>query len=158
MFFGHISNIDLSQYPQAIQLALNYLKNTDFDSLEVGRYPIKDDLIYVQVLDLETKPKEENLPEVHRTYLDVQYLHRGKERMGFAPDLGNNQIAIDYDPSRDIQFYQDAEGENELIMQEGSFAVFFPNDVHRPNCIDGEVSKIRKVVVKIAMSEIRGDK
>ncbi|MGQ0286779.1 YhcH/YjgK/YiaL family protein [Pasteurellaceae bacterium 22721_9_1] len=154
MFFGHISNVDLKVYPAAIQTALKYLQDTDFDNLPAGRYSIKDNLIYVQVLDLETKPKSENLPEIHRAYLDVQYLHSGKERMGFAPDLGNNQVAIEYDPERDIQFYQDAEGENELIMKEGSFAVFFPHDVHRPACIDGEVSKIRKVVVKIAMSEI----
>lgn len=157
MYFGHLSNVDFAQYPKAIQVALNYLKNTDFDQLAAGRYAIKDDLIHVQVLDLTTKPKSENLPEIHRTYLDVQYLHSGKERMGFAPDLGTNKVAIEYDPARDIQFYQDAEFENELIMQAGSFAVFFPNDVHRPNCIDGEVSQIRKVVVKIAMSEIRGE-
>lgn len=156
MFFGHISAVDFSQYPPAIQIALRYLQSTDFDQLEAGRYPLKGDQIYVQVLDLETKPKAENLPEVHRNYLDVQYLHSGKERMGFAPDLGTNKVAVEYDPERDIQFYHDAEFENELVMQAGSFAVFFTNDVHRPNCIDGEPSKIRKVVVKIAMSEIRG--
>lgn len=157
MFFGHLSNVDLSVYPKAIQFALQYLKDTDFDQLEVGRYSLKDDQIYVQVLDLETKPKSDILPEVHKNYLDVQYLHSGKERMGFAVDLGKNQIAVEYDPVRDIQFYQDAECENELVMQRGNFAIFFPNDVHRPGCIDGEMTKIRKVVVKIAMSEIRGE-
>ncbi|OOH90912.1 hypothetical protein BMT54_03695 [Pasteurellaceae bacterium 15-036681] len=154
MYFGHINNINPNEYPKAIQFALEYLKNTDFDKVEVGRYQLKGDLIYVQVLDLETKPKAEIRPEVHRNYLDVQYLHSGKEKMGFAHDCGNNQIAMEYDPNRDIQLYQDAEYEGELTMQVGSFAVFFPEDVHRPACIDGEVSKIRKVVVKIAISEL----
>lgn len=147
--------MNLNVYPEAIQFALRYLQSTDFDTLEVGRYPLKGDQIYAQVLDLETQHKSDNLPEVHRHYLDVQYLHSGKERIGVAVDLGENQIAVAYDPERDIQFYQDAKSESELVMQAGSFAVFFPNDIHRPNCIDGEKSKIRKVVVKVAMSEIK---
>ena len=87
MFFGHISKVNKKQYPAAIQLALDYLASTDFDKIEAGRYPIKGDLIYAQVLDLETKDKSAILPEVHRKYLDVQYLHAGKERMGVTPAL-----------------------------------------------------------------------
>lgn len=154
MFFGHLSTVELHLYPPAIQTALRFLRETDFDLLEAGRYPIKGEAIYAQVLDLETKPKAEVLPEVHRHYLDVQYLHRGNERMGFAPDLGTNEIAQPYNPEKDILFYQSAEYENELIMQAGCFAVFFPNDVHRPGCFDKQASRIRKVVVKVAMSEI----
>lgn len=154
MFFGHLSTVELSYYPLAIQTALRFLRETDFDQLEAGRYPIKGDAIYAQVLDLETKPKTEILPEVHRQYLDVQYLHSGKERMGFAPDLGTNSIAQAYNPEKDIQFYRSADFENDLVMQAGCFAVFFPNDVHRPGCIDDNVSRIRKVVVKVAISEI----
>lgn len=154
MFFGHISAVDLNVYPKSIQKALIFLRETDFSQLEAGRYSIEGDLIYAQVLDLETKPKLDILPEVHRRYLDVQYLFSGKERIGFAPDLGTNKIASEYDVERDILFYQEAELENELMMQAGCFAVFFPNDVHRPGCIDGEKANIRKVVVKVAMSEI----
>ncbi len=157
MFFGHISKINLNEYPKAIQMALEYLRNTDFDTLAAGRYVLKQDVMYVQVLDLETKPKAENLPEIHRTFLDVQYLHAGKERIGVAPDLGTNEIATPYNAERDILFYKNAQAESELIMQPGSFAVFFPEDIHRPACIDGESCNIRKVVVKVAISEIRGE-
>ncbi|WP_032094058.1 MULTISPECIES: YhcH/YjgK/YiaL family protein [Pasteurellaceae] len=156
MFFGHITTMNPHDYPNAIQIALEYLSKTDFDKLAPGRYVLKQDAMYVQVLDLETKPKAENLPEIHRTFLDVQYLHAGKERIGVAPDLGTNEIATPYDAERDILFYKDAQAESELVMQPGSFAVFFPEDVHRPACIEGERGKIRKVVVKIAISEIRG--
>lgn len=154
MFFGHISTVNKRQYPEAIQFALDYIKNTDFDKLEAGRYQLKGDLIYVQVLDLETKYKSDILPEVHRNYLDVQYLHAGQERMGVTPDLGHYKIAKAYDPERDIQFYEDVENEVELICRPGNFAVFFPEDVHRPGCVEGQPGKIRKVVVKIAVSEI----
>ncbi|MGR3808075.1 YhcH/YjgK/YiaL family protein [Pasteurella testudinis DSM 23072] len=154
MFFGHLSNLEAKHYPSAVQTALEFLKNTDFNQLAAGRYPIKGELIYAQVLDLVTQDKAEILPEVHRNYLDVQYLHSGYERIGVAIDLGNNPIAKDYDPARDILFYQSAADESELVMRPGNFAVFFPSDVHRPACIDGSSSKIRKVVVKIAVSEL----
>lgn len=154
MFFGHISQIDTKQYPKAINVALDYLSKTDFEALEVGRYSIQGDSIYVQVLDLETKEKSQILPEVHRRYIDVQYLHSGVERIGVAPDLGNCQIAKAYDDERDILFYQQMDNEVELIMRPGNFAVFFPEDIHRPACIDEKSSKIRKVVVKIALTEL----
>ena len=154
MFFGRISKVNKKQYPAAIQLALDYLASTDFDKIDAGRYPIKGDLIYAQVLDLETKDKSAILPEVHRKYLDVQYLHAGKERMGVTPDLGDNPIAQDYDAERDILFYTDVQNEVELIMRPGNFAVFFPEDIHRPGCADGQAAKIRKIVVKVAVSEL----
>lgn len=154
MFFGHISKVNKKAYPMAIQTALDYLASTDFTNMETGRYPIKGDLIYVQVLDLETKDKSDILPEVHRQYLDVQYLHSGKERIGVAPDLGNNPIAKDYDMERDILFYADMQDEIELIMRPGNFVVFFPEDIHRPASMDGQSEKIRKIVVKIAVSEL----
>ncbi|MDG6895015.1 YhcH/YjgK/YiaL family protein [Volucribacter amazonae] len=154
MFFGHIQHIDFHLYPSAVQKALRFLQQTDFDQLEVGRYELEGDKIYVQVLDLQTQSAEQNLPEVHRHYLDVQYLHSGIEKIGVVADNGNNPVAQPYDTKRDILFYANVENESYLIMRPGNFAVFFPNDIHRPNCIDGQSSPIRKVVVKIAMSQL----
>lgn len=153
MFFGHIKNYNPKQYPKAIQFALDYLKQTDFDAIEAGVYELKGQAIFVQVLDLETKEKSAFLPEVHRNYLDVQYLHRGKERMAAATDLGNNPVALPYQADRDIQYYASVESENEFCCIEGNFAIFFPKDTHRTAIFDG-TETIRKVVVKIAMSEL----
>ncbi|AHG76718.1 YhcH/YjgK/YiaL family protein [Mannheimia bovis] len=153
MFFGHISNYNPKQYPKAIQFALDYLKNTDFDAMEAGVYELKGRDIYVQVLDLDTKEKSAYQPEVHQNYLDVQYLHKGVELMAAAIDSGNNPVAAEYNPERDIQFYSSVQNENEFRCEAGNFAVFFPEDTHRTAIFAGE-AKIRKVVVKIKMSEI----
>ena len=153
MFFGHIKNYNPKQYPKAIQFALDYLKKTDFDAMEAGVYELKGKAIFVQVLDLDAKEKSAFQPEVHRNYLDVQYLHRGKERMAAATDLGNNPVALPYQADRDIQYYASVEGENEFRCVEGNFAIFFPEDTHRTAIFDG-TETIRKVVVKIAMSEL----
>lgn len=153
MIFGHISKLNFNEYPKAIRFALDYLAKTNFDAMAPGRYPLKDDKIYVQVLDLETKPKTEYLPEIHRTFIDVQYLHAGTEIMAVSTDLGNNPVAAEYNPERDILYYAEVENEQELHCQPGNFAVFFPEDTHRAAIYDGS-DKIRKIVVKVALSEI----
>lgn len=153
MFFGHISQVVENRYPKAVLAALDYIRRTDFDKLEPGCYSLNGES-YVQVLDLQTQTKEHYLPEVHRRYLDVQYWHRGSERIGVAPDLGSNKVAEEYDTERDILFYAGVENEQEILCKEGNFAVFFPEDVHRGACRPEETATIRKVVVKIAVSEL----
>ena len=154
MFFGHINQINANLYPLVIQKALNYLKNTNFDELEAGRYELDGQNMFVQVLDLQTQPKESYQPEVHRKYIDVQYLHHGKEQIAVAIDDGHNEIAQEYDAERDILYYQQMPNETMLVMRPGNFAVFFPTDAHRAACSDSESSLIRKVVVKIAVSTL----
>lgn len=150
MIFGNINNTgDMSIYPEAIQNAVKYLQETDLVNKEAGVYEIQGKDMFVQVIDTETAPRESKKPEVHRKYIDVQCLISGKERIGFAVDTGNNVIADEYDENRDIMFYEGCEGESEMIMTPGTFAVFFPHIVHIPACFDGEKSKIRKIVIKI---------
>lgn len=155
MFFGHIQQVDLNYYPEAIQKALTFLQETDFDSLSVGRYPIEGDKIFAQVLDLVTQEKESILPEAHQCYLDVQYLHSGRELIGVSVNPPPTEIAKPYDSERDILFYQSVSDETMLVMNPGNFAVFFPQDIHRPACVYLETSPIRKVVVKVSLDLLK---
>ncbi len=88
MIFGHISQPNPCRLPQAIEKALDFLRNTDFSALEPGVVEIDGRNIFAQVLDLKTKEKHENRPEVHRRYLDIQFLAWGEERIGIAIDTG----------------------------------------------------------------------
>ena len=150
MYFGHISKINRKQYPDAILVALDYLTATDFDKIEAGRYPIKGDLIYAQVLDLETKDKSDVLPEAHRKYLDVQYLHSGEERMGVVPDLGNNPIDQDYDEERDIGFVA-CDQAYPLLLDGVNFAAFLTGEAHQPNQFAGQEEIVKKCVFKVLL-------
>jgi len=106
------------------------------------------------VLDLITRTWDENRPEVHRRYLDIQFLAWGEEKIGVAIDTGNNEISESLLEQRDIIFYHGSENESFIEMTPGTYAIFFPQDVHRPACIKNKVSAIRKIVVKVAISEI----
>lgn len=152
MIFGHISQYKTFALHNALLRGLEFLHNTDFAKLPSGVVEIEGRDIYAQILDLDTKQKHENRPEVHRKYIDIQFLYRGKEQIGYAPDCGNYIVAESLLEQRDILFYEDnIADESMLIMTEGCFAVFFPNDIHRPGCIFESPSKIRKIVVKVAM-------
>lgn len=60
--------------------------------------------IFAQVLDLTTRTWDENRPEVHRRYLDIQFLAWGEEKIGVAIDTGNNEISESLLEQRDIIF------------------------------------------------------
>ncbi|MEE3664647.1 YhcH/YjgK/YiaL family protein [Brenneria sp. g21c3] len=154
MISGHITHSNPCALPQAIQRGIEFLRTTDFSLLPTGVVEIDGRKIYAQILDLETQAKENNHPEVHRRYIDIQFLASGEEIIGFASDTGNNIIAESLLEERDIIFYHDMENESPLIMTPGSYAIFFPQDVHRPACIYHQASKIRKIVVKVALTEI----
>ena len=155
MIFSSISKLDdFAAYPQVIRSALLYLKETDILSLQPGRYDIDGDSVYALVQDIETCQKEERRPEAHREYIDIQYVVRGRERIGFVP-LDNTLTPTVSKPENDIYFFaDDFDPENFVDMESGDFCIFFPYDVHRPGCISGVQGKVRKVVVKIRYSEI----
>lgn len=155
MQFGNIKNLgEQSVYPEAIQRALNYLKETDFTNKESGVYEIDGKKLFVQVIDTETGVLEERHPEIHKKYIDVQYSISGNEAIGFVIDDGENEVREDLLQERDLLFYKEVKNENFLKMLPGSFAVFYPTDVHRPNCILGEKMKIRKAIVKVSVDLI----
>ncbi|EML9493769.1 protein YiaL [Enterobacter ludwigii] len=154
MILGHISQPNPCRLPQAIEKALDFLRTTDFTALAPGVVDIDGRNIFAQVLDLTTQTWDENRPEVHRRYLDIQFLAWGEEKIGVAIDTGNNEISESLLEQRDIIFYHGSENEFFIEMTPGSYAIFFPQDVHRPACIKNKVSAIRKIVVKVAISEI----
>jgi YhcH/YjgK/YiaL family protein len=154
MIFGNVHHAQdiISWLPVPLQAALEHLRKTDFGTLPVGNYDLQGKDIYVQVIDLTTKPFAETKPEVHRKYIDVQFLWSGRERIGFADDTGNNVVAEDLLAERDLLFYRGMENESTQEMYPGNFAVFFPSDAHRPACQADGPQAIRKVVVKVAIA------
>jgi YhcH/YjgK/YiaL family protein len=63
--------------------------------------------------------------------------------------LNGQTVTAEYLPEKDIVFFS---GETtQLIVEAGMFAVFYPQDVHRPCMqIDGP-EKVKKVVVKVKL-------
>lgn len=158
MITGNIyANEDLTIYPQAIQKAIHFLKTHDMAAHEPGRFELDGDSMILQVLDLTTGPRETLRPEVHRKYVDVQFLAAGgPEKIGCYPDMGDNEIDEELLAARDIIFYKNNPKAREGIieMQVGTYAAFFPWDVHIPAIQVGEAAPIRKIVIKVAVDTL----
>lgn len=132
-----------------IKKAFKYLKETDFSNVEPGRYELEENDIFVIVNDYVTKEITEGKPESHKEYIDVQYVADGTELIGYAP-LAEQEIIDTYNKENDIIFY-DCEC-SLLKIEAGSFAVFFPGDIHMPGLKSDFKSNVRKVVVKVRVS------
>ncbi len=158
MIFGNVKDLESSfaWLPKPLKTAVEHLQQTDFAALPAGNYDLQGKDIYVQVIDMTTKPFAETRAEVHRQYIDVQFLVRGREKIGVASETGNNVVAEDLLAERDLLFYTGMENESTLTMTPGSFAVFLPTDVHRPACAFEQPEAIRKVVVKVRFSLLAG--
>ncbi|MEJ6979815.1 YhcH/YjgK/YiaL family protein [Pedobacter sp. P351] len=130
--------------------AFAYLKDTDLEKLAPGKYPIEGDSVFVSVTEGPDKPYEQTNWESHRKMIDVQYIVRGKERMGVA-DLSKATVTKPYDPARDVANYI-AAGKF-YVAEPGTMYIFFPTDVHRPSIkVDG-YDVVKKVVIKVRYTE-----
>jgi biofilm protein TabA len=139
-----------SAFHTALHKGIEYIKNTDFDVLKPGKYEIQGNEIFAQVQEVETKSIAETEPESHLRYIDVHYLVKGSEEiLGISKMNPQNPISIDNLETRDIAFYQSVENESFIKLKRDMFAIFFPQDIHRPCCHLGNAELIKKVVIKI---------
>lgn len=135
-----------------LDLALNYLVKTDFTGLSAGKYAVDGDAVFALVQESRTAERSDCRWESHARYIDIQYLISGRELIGFRSTVGMT-VAEPYDAERDIAFYKDDGGGFFTPMEPGGFVVCFPQDAHMPLvCADGP-EPIRKVVMKIKISE-----
>lgn len=129
-----------------LKKGFEFLKNTNLLTIEPGRYEIEGKDVFATVSLYDSKAHQECRLEAHYTYADIQYIVSGREAIGFAT-LNNQEITADYNPEKDIIFF--AGDTAPLILEAGMFAVFFPQDLHRPCMqIDGP-EKVKKVVIKV---------
>jgi biofilm protein TabA len=136
-------------YPKAVNRGLEYIQSTDFSNLEVGKYEIEGSLMFVMVQGPTTKDWQEQRPESHQTYTDIQYLLSGEEMIRVASLTKDAVISEEHFAERDVAFYSKVAEESVLYLKPDDFAVFYPGDIHRPCCSVKGDREIRKVVVKI---------
>lgn len=132
-----------------LEAAFAYLRNTDFSTLEDGRYAIQGDDMYALVVTYDTEsPDSENRRfETHERYIDVQYVRSGRECI-YSCHRNDLRQATEYDAEKDVTFYEHGDG-MALNLKDGYWAVFFPQDAHMPGCIWNAPETVKKVVVKV---------
>jgi YhcH/YjgK/YiaL family protein len=115
--------------------------------LEDGRHAVEGDEIGAVLATYDTEPESARSFEAHRRYIDVQYILSGREIIYWAP-AEELTPAGGYSEKRDILFLS-GEARARLRLTQGSFALFYPEDAHKPNCAWDNPERVRKVVVKV---------
>ena len=113
---------------------------TDF---EAKTYPLSNGNKFFVAVGTTKAP---DVAEAHRKFLDIQYIVKGKEVMGWA-DLADCQSAGDFNEEKDIGFYS-ADFEY-FTVNEGICYVVFPEDAHMPGRHLDVPNDFVKVVVKL---------
>ena len=127
-------------------MAFKFLKDNDLTTL-TGTHNIDSTNVYVIAVDYNSKDKSDTRYEVHKRYVDIQYVAVGEELMGKStPD--NAEVAVPYREANDIAYYTFDGGDYYKATPE-NFFIFFPGELHRPSIKVDESVPIKRIVVKI---------
>lgn len=150
MIFDKINNCKKYEVlHKNFEKAFDFLKRQDLESLAPGRYDIAQNDVYALVQEYETKDITDAKYEAHRKYVDIQYLIKGCENMGYS-QAGDLKVFTPYNEDNDFIML---EGAPRLILYNpGEFFVLFPEDAHMPGISHGEKDKVKKVVIKVKVN------
>ncbi|HEY3398790.1 MAG TPA: YhcH/YjgK/YiaL family protein [Armatimonadota bacterium] len=122
-----------------------YLRRPDLAQIPTGSHPLEGERLRADVIQAPAKTLDQLKLEVHRRYIDVQYLLSGEESFGWKLTAECTQATQEYDPVKDRIFYTD-EPQAYFPLPAGMFAIFFPEDAHSPMLGAGT---LHKVVLKV---------
>jgi YhcH/YjgK/YiaL family protein len=128
------------------QKAFTFITDPELMLLDNGKYEIDGDDIFALVSEYKTKDEIDGKFESHKKYIDVQFLAKGAELIGYAP-FKNQELITEYNNDKDIAFYK---GDKSFLkIEQGMFAVFFPGELHMPGIKTSISETVKKVVIKI---------
>ena len=124
---------------------VEFLKSHDLQSMEPGKYPIKDKDLFMNLQVAQQRTKDTAFLETHVEMIDIQIPITCAETFGYTPlcDLP----AFEYNAEKDITKYGDTKPQTFVTVNPGQFAIFFPQDGHMPCIIDEP--EIKKAIFKV---------
>ena len=132
----------------AWRLALAWLKGMPAE-IPLGTHYLHGESIFAMVQEYDTLPADQCRFESHREHVDLQYTIAGREIIEWAP-RGTLRPDGDFSVERDVGFWLPPEGPSTALVQvPGHFAVFYPEDAHRPKVRIPGHPHVRKLVIKV---------
>ncbi|HAU5064326.1 TPA: DUF386 domain-containing protein [Citrobacter amalonaticus] len=150
MIVGNIHHLQ-SWLPEELRQAIEYIKANVTETTEMGKHEIDGSRLFYLISEDMTEPFEKRRAEYHARYLDIQIVLKGQEGMTFSV-LPAGKPDTDWLADKDIAFLAEGEQEKTLILNEGDFVVFYPQEVHKPLCAVGAPAPVRKAVVKLLVA------
>ncbi|MFC2145638.1 YhcH/YjgK/YiaL family protein [Actinomycetota bacterium] len=153
MIIGFIDSLNSNKFLSGIGQSnkiTGIIEKTDFTKKDDDTYRTgSEDYFYIITTYNTSDNIEEKPAESHRKYIDLQYILYGEEKIGYADYTSPKMQLKEYNGGNDIELFSRIENESFFILKKGMFAVFFPEDVHRPGLTNKEVRGVRKIIFKI---------
>ncbi len=129
------------------QQAFEYINTVDLQNEPDGKSDIDGDNLRAIYSNKKGMTAEESIAkfECHNKNIDIQLCINGKETIGWKPRGSCVLPKGEYNPDKDVQFYDDRP-DMYFQLTSGQFAIFFPEDVHAPMIAESEV---KKLVIKV---------
>ena len=126
--------------------AFDFIKQYLEEKKPVGKYEILGDALFAMVQEYDSK--EDAKMEVHDKYIDLQFIVSGEEKMLWAP---REELAIitPFPENKDTEIVAVGDRNATMILHAGEFAIFYPNDAHKPGLAVDTPKPVEKIVVKI---------
>lgn len=157
MITGDIHHLEAykRQLPAFIYQCLTAIRDFDFASSADGKYELSGCTMSVE--SPATEPEENRKLEGHKKFIDIQYEIKGEEEWIGVETVFDSPREVESYKDRDLYFFAShREKESKVYFTEGRFAIFFPEDLHRPLC-QGKKGKeiLRKAVMKVPVEKVR---
>ncbi len=131
--------------------AFAFLRHVD-GTQALGRHELDGDNVFALVQKYTTKPVEAALFEAHRRYIDVQFVHSGRETILWAPLAAMRETTMAYDEKKEAALFKVIPEVTPLHLGAGHFTIFFPEDAHAPTLVWDQPGEVFKVVVKVKVA------
>ncbi len=147
MIIDVLANADkyFSVHP-LLEKAFDYLKATDLDAIEDGKYELSEGLKSIVATKIGMTAQESEAKfECHNHNIDIQICIKGNETFGWKTRNNCKKQKGEYNPEKDVLFFND-EPSMHFTLNAGEFVILFPEDVHAPMIGEDE---IKKMVIKV---------
>ena len=134
-----------------LKKAFEFIKKTDLSALEPGKHEISGDDVFILIQEYTTQTSMGRFMEAHRKYADIQIVISGKETIYYSQSSEGMDLHQAYSADKDCVLYSSEGFSSECRMEKGAFAVFYPNELHKPCCALNGQSEVKKAVIKVRM-------
>ncbi|KAE9539141.1 YhcH/YjgK/YiaL family protein [Ursidibacter maritimus] len=154
MLLGDLSRDDYAKsLPPVFARLCGKLKTLDLVNLPLGWQDLEEG-VRMNVMEFETAPAEGKKAELHRKFIDIQLLIAGEEAVEYSLSYPNLALYEEYHDEHDYQLTEQLENKNLLILKPNMFAIFLPNEPHKPGISVNGNRLLKKLVVKVPVELI----
>jgi YhcH/YjgK/YiaL family protein len=133
---------------------LKLIESLSFNRLPDNLFEVEGRNLYYILSSYETTSDLKlKLPEAHKKYIDFQYIIYGKEQIGLSDYSNIKKISAEYDNEKDIELFEKVENESFFTLNQNYYAIFFPEDIHRPGICINRPENVRKVIFKLLIDK-----